>query len=70
MPISNYQVDSVIKIYVKNMKIRVGQTKENPEENDCDYQLDISKEGIKKMIYERMGKQMAEKLKKNDHVEG
>jgi hypothetical protein len=31
--------------------------------------LDISKEGIKKMMYERMGKQMAEKLKKNDHVE-
>jgi hypothetical protein len=66
MTISNFQVDSVIKTYMKNMKIRARQFEENPKENDCDYELDISKEGMKKMMYERMEKQMAEKLKTND----
>jgi hypothetical protein len=51
---------------MKNIKIRAIQTEENPENNDPDYELDISKEGIKKMMYERMGRQMAEKLQKNN----
>ena len=67
MTISNFQVDSVIKTYMKNMKIRARQSEENPKENDCDYELDISNEGMKKMMYERVKHQMTEKLKTNDY---
>jgi hypothetical protein len=66
MTISDYQISSVIRTYVKSMKGRVGQTENN---RDCfmrEDEVNISGEAMKKMLYDRIGEQMTEKLKKND----
>lgn len=69
MPMPNDQVGKLIMTYMKNMKVRAGQISVNPEDNSCDYELNIAQEGTKRMVYERIGEQLAEKLKRNDHGE-
>lgn len=69
MTISGYQIRSVVKTYMKNMKVRAGLIEGNPENNSGDSELNISGDGIKKMMYERIGEQMTEQLKKNNREE-
>ncbi|HVN96304.1 MAG TPA: hypothetical protein VMT62_07745 [Syntrophorhabdaceae bacterium] len=66
MTISDYQISSVIRTYLKNMKVRVGQVEKNHEGLTREDEVNISREGMKKMLYDRIGEQMAEKLKKYD----
>jgi hypothetical protein len=64
MTISDYQINSVIRTYMKSMKGRVGQTEKNPDRNVREDEVNISGEAMKKMLYDRIGEQMTEKLKK------
>ena len=68
MTISDYQISSVIKTYMKNMKVKAkcieketvdtGETKEDS--------VKISEEGMKRMLFNRIGEQMTERLKRNE----
>ena len=66
MTISDYQISSVIRTYMKSMKNKVGQTEKNHDHFMREDEVDISREAMKKMMYERIGEQMTEKLKKYD----
>ena len=66
MTISDYQISSVIRTYMKNMKVRVGQVEKSYDYAPKEDEVSISREGMKKMIYDRIGEQMTEKLKKYD----
>lgn len=66
MTISDYQISSVIRTYMKSMKARAGQMEKNQEKTNREDEVDISREGIQKMLYDRIGEQVAEKLKKYD----
>jgi hypothetical protein len=66
MTISDYQISSVIRTYMKSMKSRVGQTEKNNDYYTRKDEVNISREAMKKMLYDRIGEQMTEKLKKYD----
>jgi hypothetical protein len=66
MSISDYQISNVIKTYVKNMKMRVRVPDvEVPTSNREDAVL-ISEEGMKRMLFERMGEHVTERLKRHE----
>ncbi len=62
MTISDYQISSVIKTYMKSMKVKAGQTEKNFDYVAREDEVNISREGMKKMLYDRIGEQMTEKL--------
>lgn len=62
MTISDYQISSVIKTYMKSMKVKAGQTEKNLDYVAREDEVNISREGMKKMLYDRIGEQMTEKL--------
>jgi len=66
MAISDYQTGSVIKNYMKNMKVKVKDREDGLTQEPKDDLVAISQEGMKKILYERIGEQMTEKLKKHD----
>jgi hypothetical protein len=66
MTISDYQISSVIRTYMKSMKAKVGQMEKNHDHFMKEDEVNISREAMKKMLYDRIGEQMTEKLKKND----
>ncbi len=66
MTISDYQISSVIRTYMKSMKVRAGQTEKNRDQFMREDEVNISREAMKKMMYDRIGEQMTEKLKKYD----
>jgi hypothetical protein len=65
--ISNYQVNSVIKTYVKNMKTRVRTHDPEVQPEARDDSVQISEEGMKRMLFERIGEQVNEKLRRYNH---
>lgn len=64
MTITDHQISSVIRIYMKSMKVRAGQTEKNRDDFMREDEASISKEAVKKMIYNRIGERVTEKLKK------
>jgi hypothetical protein len=68
MAISDYQTGSVIKNYMKNMKVKVRDREDGLIQEPKDDLVAISQEGMKKILYERIGEQMTEKLKKHDQT--
>jgi hypothetical protein len=68
MAISDYQTGSVIKTYMKNMKVKVKDREDGLTQEPKDDLVTISQEGMKKILYERIGEQMTEKLKKHDQT--
>lgn len=66
MVISDFQISSVIKNYTKNMKIRAKAEEKEPANNSGTRQdsVTISDEGIKKMLFDRIGEKMTERLKR------
>ena len=68
MVISDYQISSVIKTYMKNMKVRAKSTEKDPANNNGTQEDNvlISEEGIKRMLFNRIGEQMTERLKKHE----
>jgi hypothetical protein len=68
MAISDYQTGSVIKNYMKNMKVKVKDREDGLTQEPKDDLVTISQEGMKKTLYERIGEQMTERLKKHDQT--
>jgi hypothetical protein len=68
MAISDYQTGSVIKTYMKNMKVKVKDREDGLTQEPKDDLVAISQEGMKKTLYERIGEQMTEKLKKHEQT--
>ncbi len=67
MTISDYQIGSVIRTYMKNMKVRVDQVEKRTDNKGTkEDEVSISAQGMKRMLYDRIGEQMTEKLKKYD----
>jgi len=66
MTISDYQVGSVIKTYMKIMKAKVKEKEDAPTQKLKDEVVAISQEGIKKVLYDRISEQMVERSKKYD----
>ena len=62
MTISDYQINSVIKTYMRNMKSRTIQSDKTSEPPAEDRVL-ISDEGMKKMLFDRIGEKMTERLR-------
>lgn len=66
MTISDYQISNVIRTYMKNMKVKMGQSEKGCDSLLKEDEVNISKEAMKKMLYDRIGEQVTEKLKKYD----
>ena len=64
MTISDYQISNVIRTYMKNMKVRAKQVDKDQENLTRDDEVAISREGMKRMLFERIGEHTTEKLKK------
>ena len=64
MTISDYQISNVIRTYMKNMKVKVRQVDNEPDTVARNDEVVISKEGMKRMLFERIEEQMTEKLRK------
>lgn len=69
MTISDYQINSVVKTYMRNMKSRVGLTGRTLGHDGAEDRVLISEEGMKRMVFERIGDSMTERLKKHDQEE-
>jgi hypothetical protein len=68
MVISDYQISSVIKTYMRNMKGRTTELSAVPEPVSED-KVTISDEGVRKMLFDRIGEKITERLRKHDRQE-
>jgi hypothetical protein len=66
MTISDYQISSVIRNYVKNMRGKLDAGCTATEEREAEDRTAISEEGMKRMVFERIGEKMTERLKKHE----
>jgi hypothetical protein len=53
---------------MKNMKVKVKDREDGLTQEPKDDLVTISQEGMKKTLYERIGEQMTERLKKHDQT--
>ena len=65
MTISDYQINSVIRTYMKNMKSRTVSLDKISSPTVEDNVL-LSDEGVKKMLFDRIGEKMTERLRRHD----
>jgi hypothetical protein len=68
MSISDYQISSVIKTYMKNMKVKAKSVEKEPSNGSVKREdnVMISEEAMKKMLFSRIGEQMTERLKRHE----
>jgi hypothetical protein len=69
MTISDYQINNVIKTYIKNMKSRANLADQSHREVPADDRILISEEGMRRMLFTRIGEKMTERLRKHDQEE-
>jgi hypothetical protein len=69
MTISDYQISSVIKTYVRNMKSRIRSEGPVPGNTLAEDTVTISEEGMKRMLFERIEEKMTERLRRYDQQE-
>ncbi len=69
MTISDYQINNVIRTYVKNMKSRANLADESHREVPAEDRISISEEGMRRMLFTRIGEKMTERLRKHDQEE-
>jgi len=69
MTVSDYQINSVIKTYMKNMKSRMKCAEKSWHESTPEDRVLISEEGMKRMLFERIGEKMTERLRRHDQEE-
>lgn len=67
MTISDFQINSVIKSYTKHMKFKVRTTEKDQAANNIvqEDKVLISEDG-KRMLLERIGESMADRLRRHD----
>ena len=66
MTVSDYQINSVIKTYMKNMKIKMGRRNSADDASTREDSVIISEEGMKRALFDRIGKKMTERLRRHD----
>jgi hypothetical protein len=64
--ISDYQIRSVIRAYMENMKTRIKADRENGEETAVKDMVTISQESIRTHFVDKVQKHVAHKIKKSD----
>ncbi len=69
MTISDYQINSVVRTYMKNMSGKVGLAGKTPGEDGAEDQVLISEGAVKRMLLERIGEKMTERLRRHDQEE-
>jgi hypothetical protein len=67
MTVSDFQINSVIKTYMKNIKIRMSHGVNAEEDSSQEDNVIISEEGMKRVLFERIGEKMTERLRRHDH---
>jgi hypothetical protein len=68
MTISDFQIGSVIRTYVRNMRTPVRNTGKSSGREHQDDMVALSDEGIKKMMFERISEQIVEGLKNDNET--
>jgi hypothetical protein len=66
MTVSDYQISSVIRTYVKNLKSRMDRIDKAHHEVALADRVSISDEGMKRILFERIGEKMTEKLRRHE----
>jgi hypothetical protein len=70
MTISDYQINCVIKTYMRNMKSRMSPAeKTSSESTAAEDRVMISDEGMRRIVFERIEEKMTERLKRHEHEE-
>ncbi len=69
MMISDYQIDSVIKAYMRNMTVRATRGNQDGDIEVPDDQVILSEDAMKRIFYNRIRNNMAEKLRKRTVIE-
>ncbi|HUJ69568.1 MAG TPA: hypothetical protein VLW86_08590 [Syntrophorhabdales bacterium] len=69
MTISDYQINSVVKTYMRNMKSRASLTEKTAGGDGAEDRVLISEEAMKRMVFERIGDSMTEKLRRHGQEE-
>jgi hypothetical protein len=64
--ISDFQINSVIRTYMRNMKVKVRPVEQDPQREAKEDQVHISEDGMKRMLFERMEDNLTERLRKHD----
>ncbi len=65
MTVSDYQINNVIKTYMKNMKTKVNRAGKASDATQAEDKVNISEEGMKRVLFKRIGEKMTERLKKH-----
>jgi hypothetical protein len=65
MALSDYQVDNVIKAYLRNMTIRANSVNDAANVDTPEDLVVLSEVAMKKMFFKRIRKDMTEKLQKH-----
>ena len=66
MTISDYQISSVIRTYVRNLRTRMDEDERSHSDAVFADNVAISPEGMKRILFERIGEKMTERLKRHD----
>jgi hypothetical protein len=69
MTISDYQINSVIRNYLRNMKNKMAQSEMVSWEVLPEDRVTISNAGMKRVLFERIGERMTERLRKHGQEE-
>jgi hypothetical protein len=69
MTISDYQISSVIRTYVRNLKSRMDRIEKAHSDAVLTDKVAISDDGMKRILFERIGEKMTEKLRRHEQEE-
>lgn len=69
MTISDYQINTVVRTYMKNMSGKVGLTGKTWGDDGAEDQVLISEGAMKRMLFDRIGEKMTERLRRHDQEE-
>jgi len=69
MTISDYQINSVVRTYMKNMSGKVGLTGKTSRDDGAEDQVLISEGAMRRMLFDRIGEKMTERLRRHDQEE-
>jgi hypothetical protein len=66
MTISDYQIGSVVKTYMKNLRVKLKEKEDGLIQKPTDDEVLVSQEGMRKVLYDRINVQIVERSKKHD----
>jgi len=68
MTISDYQTGSVVKTYMKNLKVKLKEKEDGLIQKPIDDEVLISQDGMRKVLYDRINEQVVKRSKKHDQT--